>query len=160
PLLRVDVEVILPEVDHHLLQLPLAVDGAQYARGVKLVHDALRILQTVLAHVLDNGLTVRAPLRVNVLRLLLRGLRIVLRIQRLADELLGVGTRAVRGVRRFILRRFILHRLVVLRLRLRLLSLLSLLYERGEFGRELPAALQASEYLVGLRVAREKLAGG
>ena len=43
-LAREDVEVVEPEVDHHLLQLPLARHRPQHLRGLQLAHDLERPL--------------------------------------------------------------------------------------------------------------------
>mgnify|MGYP003694409833 CR=1 FL=1 len=42
PLARVHVEVVHPEVDQDLVELPLAVDGAQHLGRLQLLHDLLR----------------------------------------------------------------------------------------------------------------------
>ena len=42
PLFGVDVEVVHPEVDQDLVQLPLGLGGAQDARGRQVLEDAPR----------------------------------------------------------------------------------------------------------------------
>ena len=152
-LLRVDVEVVRPEVDHHLLQLPLAVNRPNDSRRVKLRDETLRRFEPVLAHVLRDGLTVRATLRVcGVLLFVVAVARAAgawpFRAHGFGDYLLGI---CVWGVRRGV----VLHRLILRRRAL--LRLLSLLHERGKLRRQIPFALKSSKELVRLRVLGEQL---
>ncbi len=55
---RKHVEVIGPEIDHHFLQLALAVDRAQKSRGLEFRGYPLRLLQAILQVVLSNSLTI------------------------------------------------------------------------------------------------------
>ncbi len=53
-----DVEMVGPEINHHFLQLPLAVNRAQNSRRLQLSGHSLRQLQTILPVVFAQCLTI------------------------------------------------------------------------------------------------------
>jgi hypothetical protein len=91
--------VIRPEVDERLLQLPLAVDGAQDARRLQLGRHALRHLEAVLAVEVRDRLPVLGAVRIDG-----RGARARLRVRH------GVGPRVRPRARRIHCRARRIHR--------------------------------------------------
>jgi hypothetical protein len=106
PLLRIDVEVVQPEVNEDLVELALAVDGAHHLGLLQLGDHLSRRplhLRSVLLYQLAAGLALRVVARVSHLALLLcdlpsgRARHLVALQEILAQSPAAVSSRASRG---------------------------------------------------------------